>query len=331
MNKLNLVTGATGFIGSNLVKHLRGQGQRVRVLVRDPAKLKTLSLEVDGVVQGDITDAASVAEAVADVDRVYAIAGTFREPNLNRAQYEKVNVEAVRIMLEAAAAAGVRRVVHCSTCGIHGDVPRGQQADEDTPLRGTGDYEETKAAGDRLARQLGEQLGLEVAVVRPTQVYGPGDTRLLKLFKMTDKDRPLMIGPGDGGYHLVFIDDLVQGFQLAGQREAAAGQAYLIGGAEVPSVKALFAALAELHGRDQQKLRTLPAGPMLAAGSLCETVCKPLGISPPIYRRRVEFFTNNRSFNIGKAREQLGYQPRVSMHDGLLRTATWYREQGMLS
>ena len=281
MNDLDLVTGATGFIGSNLVRHLRGAGRRVRVLVRNAEKLEESGLEVDEVAVGDITDPAAVAAAVAGVERVFAIAGTFREPNLARCDYERVNVEAVRIMVEAAAAAGVRRVVHCSTCGIHGDVPRGQHADEDAPLRGEGAYEETKAAGDRLARQLGEKMSIEVVVVRPTQVYGPGDTRLLKLFKMTDTDRPLMIGPGDGGYHLVYIDDLVEGFRLAGERPGIAGQAYLIGGDEVPSKAELFAALGEIHGRSQQKLRRLPAAPMLAAGSLCETLCRPLKLNPP--------------------------------------------------
>jgi nucleoside-diphosphate-sugar epimerase len=325
-----LVTGATGFIGSNLTRALRAQGTPVRALVRDPRKLEKVGVEVDEVVTGDITDPESVKQAVAGVEKVYAIAGTFREPNLAPEDYRRINVDAVRNIVEAAAEAGVKRVVHCSTCGIHGPVPPGEVADEDYPLKGTGPYEETKAAGEKLALELGEKLNLEVVVVRPTQVYGPGDTRLLKLFKMTDKDRPLMIGAGQGGYHLVYIDDLVDGFILAGEAEGVAGEAFLVGGAEVPSRNELFAALGKVHGRENQKLRRLPALPMLVAGIACETICRPLGINPPIYRRRVEFFTVNRGFDIGKAQRRLGYEPRVSMEDGLERTAAWYREQGLM-
>ena len=329
-DQLNLVTGATGFIGSNLARQLARDGQRVRVLVRRPEKLKTVGLKPDEVVKGDITDPDAVGRALEGVHRVYAIAGTFREPNLGDADYRRVNVEAVRIMMQQAAEQGATRVVHCSTCGVHGNVPRGESIDEDQPFRGVGIYEETKAAGDRLARELGEQLGVEAVVVRPTQVYGPGDTRLLKLFKMTDKDRPLMIGDGSGGYHLVHIDDLVQGLMLAGQHPDAAGQAFLIGGGQVPTVRELFLALGEIHGREGQRLRHIPAAPVMAAGVICETLCRPLNISPPIYRRRVEFFTNHRSFSIDKARRVLGYEPRVDMVDGLQRTAAWYRQQGLL-
>ena len=223
-----LITGATGFIGSSLARKLLADGQTVRVLTRNPAGLEQVGLagKVE-VAQGDITDGEAVGRAVAGCGLVYAIAGTFREPNLSDARYHEVNVGAVEVMLRAASANGVKRVVHCSTCGIHGNVPLGQSVSEDDPLKGVGIYEETKAAGDKLARTLGAELGVEVAVIRPTQVYGPGDTRLLKLFKMADKDRPLIIGSGKGGYHLVYIDDLVDAFVLAGTSDRAAGEAFL--------------------------------------------------------------------------------------------------------
>lgn len=327
-----LITGATGFIGSSLAHKLLEQGHTVRVLTRNPAGLEKVGLagKVE-VAEGDITDAQAVGRAVAGCELVYAIAGTFREPNLSDARYREVNVQAVEHMVRAAKEHGVKRVVHCSTCGIHGNVPLGQSVSEDDPFKGVGIYEETKAAGDALARSLGEELGVEVVVIRPTQVYGPGDTRLLKLFKMADKDKPLIIGSGKGGYHLVYIDDLVDAFELAGSAEQAVGEAFLVGGGEVPSLNELFAELGKVFGRENQKPRRPPALPFMLAGIVCETVCRPLGISPPIYRRRVEFFTNNRSFDISKARERLGYNPKVAMADGLKRTAQWYRDEGMLA
>ncbi|HEY8520682.1 MAG TPA: NAD-dependent epimerase/dehydratase family protein [Gammaproteobacteria bacterium] len=324
-----LVTGATGFIGSALTRKLMARGTDVRVLVRDPAKLERLGLDVPDVVQGDITDPGAVDRATRGVELVYAIAGTFREPNLADSRYRAVNVEAVRVMLEAAHRNGVRRIVHCGTCGIHGSID-GSPADENHPIRPVGIYERTKAEGERLAFELSKGNGLEVTALRPTPVYGPGDTRLLKLFKLANRDPIVMIGPGTASYHLVYIDDLTDAFVLAGESPDAAGEAFLIGGPEIPSLNELLATLSEILGRDGRRIVRLPAKPMWAAGWLCEAVCRPLGLKPPIYRRRVEFFINNRAYRINKARDLLGYSPRVRIDDGLRATAAWYREQGLL-
>ncbi len=325
-----LITGATGFIGSALTRALLRRGDHVRVLVRDPARLEAADLEVHETVTGDITDPEAIRRAVRGVDKVYAIAGTFRELNLSDADYRRVNIDAARHLVEAAAEAGVKRLVHCSTCGIHGDAPRGTLLSEEHPFDGRGIYEETKAQGDRLVRDLGRELGLSVAVIRPTPVYGPGDTRLLKLFKMANKDRVLLLGPCTGGYHLVYIDDLVDAFILAGDKPEAHGQAFLIGGDEIPQVRQLVQKIAALFGKDRQKIVRLPARPFWIAGLICETVCRPLGISPPIFRRRIDFFTNNRAFDIAKARRLLDYNPRVGTDAGLRKTIDWYRQQGLI-
>src|SRR5690606_1153452 len=145
-----LVTGSTGFIGSALTRKLQETASTIRVLVRDPDRFSRAGLEVDDVVEGDITDPAAVEAAVKGVDVVYAIAGTFREPNLTDERYRAINVNAVSHMLSAASRQGVKRVVHCSTCGIHGSIS-GPPADENYPIRPNGIYEVTKAAGEALA------------------------------------------------------------------------------------------------------------------------------------------------------------------------------------
>lgn len=324
-----LVTGCTGFIGESLTRKLVAGGHVVRVMVRDRMKLKRMGIPVAEVVQGDITDPEAVARAVKGVDLVYSIAGTFREPNLTDSRYRSVNIDAVRYMVEAAARFRVRRVVHCSTCGIHGNI-EGDPAPETYPIRPVGIYEETKAAGEELAFQLGRRLGVEVVAIRPTPVYGVGDTRLVKLFLLADKKRTFLLGPGTGGYHLVYIDDLTDAFVLAGTVESAANEAFLIGGNEIPSLNELLQILARILGRSNQTIIRLPSRPFWLLGWLCETMCRPFNIAPPIFRRRVEFFINNRAFDIEKARRVLGYQPRVSLEEGLRRTATWYRENGLL-
>ncbi len=323
-----LVTGATGFIGQALTKKLVENGDDVRVLVRSKGKLSALP-EVDDVVTGDITDAAVVDRAIAGVETVFAIAGAFREPNLSDERHREVNVQAVAHVMEAAKRHGVRRVVHCSTVGIHGPV-KGAPLSEDLPIVPVGIYEETKAAGEAVALEHARNGGPPVAIVRPTQVYGPGDTRLLKLFKLANKKRVVMVGPGTAGYHLLFIDDLVDAFVVAARSEHATAEAFIIGGPERPTINDIVRTLGQILDQKDQKIVRLPIRPiqLLAAG--CEDICRPFGIAPPIYRRRIEFFTSDRAYDIGKARRVLGFEPKVGMAEGLRRTAEWYRARGMI-
>ncbi|MEZ5836993.1 MAG: NAD-dependent epimerase/dehydratase family protein [Geminicoccaceae bacterium] len=325
-----LVTGATGFVGSAVARKLIGDGHDVRVLVRDPSKLAAVGLGgVTDIVTGDITDPAVMDKAVDGVDCALGIAGTFREPNLSDDRYRQINVDAVRLLLDAAKRHRVRRVVHCSTVGIHGNVT-GAPATEASPVIPDGIYEVTKAEGDRIARVYGREIGVDTVVLRPTPIYGPGDTRLLKLFRMAGKQRLVMLGDGSAGYHLVHVDDLAQAFLLAATGHGKAGEAYIIGGAEQPSLNELIATLADVLGRKDQKTIRIPAQPVRLLGHLCEIICRPFGINPPIYRRRVDFFINNRRYDIGKARNELGYVPKIGMRDGLEQTAAWYRARGML-
>lgn len=323
-----LVTGATGFIGQALARRLLACGERVRVLARRPEKIAEAGLQVHEVYEGDITDAAAVERAVAGAGVVYAVAGTFREPSLSDERYREVNVVAVRVMMETARKHGARRVVHCSTVGIHGNVT-GAPANEDTPVHPDGIYEKTKAEGDRLALSYARD-GLEVVVVRPAPVYGPGDTRLVKLFKLAARDRVVLLGNGRPHYHMVYIDDLVEAFRLAGTVPGVSGEAFIVGGAERPTLEDVVRRIGRLTGHPRQRILKLPAGPILGLGDLCERVCRPLGLNPPIYRRRIEFFVNNRAYDIGKAERRLGYRPAVNLDEGLARTAAWYRAQGYL-
>ena len=324
-----LVTGATGFIGEALTRSLLGAGERVRVLARQPDRVAATGLAVAEVAEGDITDAAAVDRAVAGCNTVFAIAGTFREPSLSDQRYQEVNVGAVKLMMDAARRHGVRRVVHCSTVGIHGNVV-GPPATEATPIRPDGIYEETKAEGDRVALSEARD-GLEVVVIRPAPVYGPGDTRLVKLYNLAGRERVILLGNGRPHYHMIYIDDLVAAFRLAATTPGVAGEAFIIAGAERPTLEDVIRRIGRLTGHPAQKLVKLPAGPILLAGDLCEWLCRPFGIHPPIYRRRIEFFVNNRAYDTTKARSRLGFAPKVGLDDGLARTLAWYRQQGLVA
>ena len=173
--------------------------------------------------------------------------------------------------------------------------------------------------------------GLQTVVIRPAPVYGPGDTRLVKLFKLAGRDRVVLLGSGKPHYHMIYIDDLVEAFRLAGSTDGIAGEAFIIAGAERPTLEDLVHRIGRITGHPQQQVVKLPAGPLLLAGDLCERLCRPFGISPPIYRRRIEFFVNNRAYDTTKAATLLGFRAQVSLDDGLARTAAWYRAQGLIA
>ena len=167
-----LVTGASGFTGGHLARALAAAGHRVRVLVRHPDRLNLPGVPLD-VVTGDLRDPAAVARAVSGVAVVYHIAAIYRQASLPADAYRAVNAVAVGDLIEQAARAGAR-VVHCSTVGVHGDIEH-PPADEDAPLRPGDVYQRTKVEGEERARAAASRFGIEVTIVRPSGIYGPGD------------------------------------------------------------------------------------------------------------------------------------------------------------
>ena len=325
-----LVTGATGFTGGWLARHLGRTGDEVRALVRpgscdgEPAdRLAQAGIEL---ASGDLRDAASLETACQGVEVVYHIAASYRTAGQPASSYREVNIEGTRRLLEAATGRGVRRFVHCSTGGVHGHVER-PPATEDAPIAPGDIYQDTKLEGERVARSAGEAGGIEVVVARPIGIYGPGDTRFLKLFRLA-RGR-VMIGAGTVFYHLTFVEDLVEGFRLCGLVPAAAGRTYLLAGRRHTTLRELVALVASELGTRPPRL-TIPVWPVWLAAALCELVCVPLRVEPPLYRRRVEFFTKSRAFDASRAGRELGFAPRVELEEGIHRTAVWYREQGML-
>lgn len=138
-----------------------------------------------------------------------------------------------------------------------------------------------------------------------------------------------MFGSGEVWFHPAYIEDLVQGFRLCGEKKEALGEAFILAGPEPVYLNELVRLVADAVDVPPPRMR-FPVGPLMAAAKACEAVCRPLGIEPPLHERRVGFFTKNRYFTYEKAREQLGYEPQVSHEDGMKRTAQWYFENGYL-
>ncbi len=323
-----LVTGATGFTGSHLVRALVHHGHPVRVLVRSAARARQALPRGVEIIEGDLTSRTAVEQAVRGAHTIYHLAAMYREAKHRDEDYEAVHVGATRLLLDAARSMEVRRFVHCSTVGVHGHI-EAPPADEEAPY-GPGDiYQQTKLDGEQLARSYHDSEGLGVTVARPTAIYGPGDTRLLKLFRMIARRRFVFLGRADIFYHMVHVDDLVRGLYLLGTHPRAPGEVFILGGERYHTLREITAIIADAEGVPRPWLR-LPARPFQLLGSLCEKLCIPLGIEPPIHRRRVDFFTKSRAFTIDKAKRQLGYRPAIELRRGIASTLAAYLASGQV-
>lgn len=329
VERFALVTGATGFTGGHLARMLKGSGYRVRALVRQAQSATARALAEDGIelIEGDAADALAIDRAVTGTTHVFHIAAVYRTANHPDSYYNAVNRDSVTHVLAAAEKHGVSRVVQCSTCGVHGDVVE-NPANEETPFNPGDIYQRSKLAGEEIARAAMAE-GAPVSVVRPTGIYGPGDTRFLKLFRTIENRTFRMFGSGEIDYHMTYIDDMVRGIILAGEREEAIGEVFLIGSDDYGSLNEMVRMIAETLDVPPPRGK-LPMAPLLAAATLCEFACKPFNIDPPLHRRRCEFFIKERAFSNAKAKRLLGFEPQVSLAEGLARTAAWYRAQGLL-
>lgn len=322
------LTGASGYTGGRLLDALGQRGDEVRALVRPANVSERLHASGAVIVEGDLGDPGALGCLVEGADAVLHVAAVYRTAGHPDSYYREVNVGGTERLLEASARAGVRRFVHTSTVGVHGHVTK-PPADETAPIAPGDIYQETKAEAEALALGFHRTRGLPVVVVRPGAIYGPGETRLLKLFRAIARRRYAIVGDGRSFYHPVYIDDLVQGYLLALGCPEAVGEAFLICGPRYASQSELAALIARHTGGGVLPFR-IPARPIQWAGDVVEAVCVPLGIEPPLHRRRVDFWTKSRAFTIEKARRVLGYDPKVDLDEGIARTAAWYREAGWL-
>jgi len=325
-----LVTGGTGFTGKALVRRLLDDGHQV-VALDYKEGLKTEELRQWGaeVVIGTVTDRECVKRCMQGVEIVQHLAAAFRELNVPESHYDHVNVDGTRICLEEAHAAGVKKFIYCSTCGIHGNV-KDPPTDEDHNIAPADYYQSTKYKAEPVCLDFMKQTGMPVTILRPSAIYGPGDPeRFQMIFRRVARGRFPMFGSGKKLYHPVSIDNLVDAFVLAMDLNKGNGEAYLIADEEYVSIKDLVQRIGRALDVDV-KIKHYPIWPVIIAGHVCEKVCTPLRITPPIFPRRVDWYRQNRAFNINKAKRDLGYNPKVGLDEGLRRTGEWYRQEKLI-
>lgn len=278
---------------------------------------------------GDVRDPNTLARAADGVDTVFHLASDFRSPTTDEDSSYAVNVTGTINVLEASLRAGVQRFVHCSTIGIHGSqqtVP----GDETSPIApGEIAYERHKAMAEESVREAAVEGRMTTTIIRPGGIYGPGDFRLLKLFRMLANDRFVMIGDGSVFIDMAYVSDVARGMVLAGTRRAARGEAFIVSGGEYVPVGDFVRLIADELGTKGVRMQ-VPLEPVVLAARLAEAMARPFGVTPPLTVRRLGFFTSNRAFSIAKAREILGFEPQVSLREGVRRTICWYRQNDHL-
>lgn len=323
-----LVTGATGFTGSLLLRKLVERGASVRAITRRNPLEEFRDLPVQWF-RGQVYDPEVVAAACSGTHFIFHVAAAYREAGVKDEVYELVHVTSTKLLMEAAARQPeFQRFVHVSTVGVHGHIEN-PPADE-TYRFAPGDlYQNTKAEAEQWVHKNAPLLGVSYTVIRPAAIMGPDDKRLLKVFRMATKPVFLMLGFGKCLYHLIHVEDLTDAMMVAATRPAADGEAFIIGNTEPIRLADMGRLIAWALGYRFRPLR-IPVWPFFVLGDLCELVCKPFGWEPPIHRRRVAFFTKDRAFNTQKMQQLLGFTPRYDNRQGIEETARGYVARGWL-
>jgi len=326
-----LITGGTGFIGSRLGLSLLERGDGVKVLgqqntLAEAENKKLLEEKGAEICLASVTDRENVFQCIRGVDVVFHLAAAQHEANVPDQVFWDVNLTGTQNVLEASLEAGVKKIVHGSTIGVYGSALEGN-LDEESSLRPDNIYGVTKLEGEKLV--LAYQDKLPVVVIRISETYGPGDRRLLKLFRAIKKRMFFMIGNGKNVHQLLYIDDLVQGLISAARIDTGAEKIFVLAGNDVASTWDMASIIADAVGTSLSSLR-VPLWPVLLVASIVERFCRPLGIQPPIHRRRVDFFKKSFVFSVNRSKTTLDFEPRVDFRQGVRQTVQWYQKMGYL-
>jgi dihydroflavonol-4-reductase len=327
-----LITGASGFIGCELAQIAARAGHQVKALAplnndTERARCKRLAAAGIDVVVASLEDRQVLATALAGQSVVIHLAAAQHEAEASEAHFRRVNVDGTRNLLGLAVTAGVERFVHGSTIGVYGAVASGT-LDESSPLAPDNLYGRTKLEAEVVARGFGKQI--PVCIARISETYGPGDMRLLKLFRAVARGRYLTIGDGRNEHQLIYVDDLARGLLAAAESPAAPGTTFILAGSEILTTDQMATTIATAVNKPG-KPRHVPLWPFAIAALAFENTMPHLGMRPLLHRRRLDFFRKSFRFSTANAERILNFRTEIPFADGAHRTAEWYRAQGMLS
>jgi len=325
-----LITGATGFSGRVVTKKLIESGANIRAIARTSSILGNLENYNIEWFRGNVFDPELVDRATRGVQYIFHLAAAFREEKPSDDVYRPIHVESTKLLAKSVLGKeDFECFIHISTVGVHGhiEVERGDEEYRFSPGDG---YQRTKLEAELWIREFADENNLPYSVIRPGPIFGPGDMRLLKLYRMINKGYLLMIGKGKGIYHLIHVDDISNIILLAGITPAARSEVMIAANDDPITIENMAKIVAEKL--NVKKLRTirLPLFPFYLASDICKIICTPLGIEPPIYRRRVDFYTKDRRFDNSKVKRLLDYQFTYDNERGIEDTANWYLDNALL-
>lgn len=324
-----LVTGGTGFVGANLVRELVSAEATVRVLARPGGDRRALDGVKVEIVEGDLLNAPSLARACAGVDTVYHVAADYRLWVPDPAVLHRVNVDGTRAMLDAAGAAGARRIVYTSTVGTLGIPKDGAPGTEDTPVSladMVGAYKASKFLAEQVALDFAGR-GLPVVVVNPSAPIGPWDVKPTPTGQMVlDFMSGKMFATLDTGLNLVHVRDAAQGHVLAAQR-GKVGEKYILGAARGNvSLAEIGRLLSEITGRRPPRLR-VPYAVAWCGAACMETVARLTGGAPKVPLTAVRMAKKRMYFSPAKAIRELGL-PQTDVRVALRDAVEWFAAHG---
>jgi dihydroflavonol-4-reductase len=325
------LTGGSGFIGSRLAPLAVQSGHAVTVVTpvnnaHEKARCDALTQAGIKVVVAPLEDSAVIARELQGQDVVIHLAAAQHEAQAPESYFHKVNVDGTRNLLELAAKAAIKRFVHGSTIGVYGSAAAGS-LNEDSPLAPDNPYGRTKAAAEKVVREFNSPM--EWTIVRISETYGPADMRLLKLFKGVKKGRFPVLGDGKNLHQVIYVDDLSRGLLAACASPAAPKQTVVLAGSEKITTNDMVNAVRDAVGSNKS-VPHVPIWPFVAAAHVFEATFSPLGLKPPLHRRRLDFFRKSFYFSNERAATVLNFRPRVSFHTGARNTAEWYQANGFL-
>jgi dihydroflavonol-4-reductase len=322
------ITGAAGFVGSRLASYLLSSGYKVVAVSKNPYSCENLKFQGAEVRVADVRILEQLNRAFSGVDGVFHIAALFNHPDRTWEDYRDVNVRGTLNVLRAAKACGVQKVVHCSTVGVATEA-RNPPYDEEIPYSPQpGDrYEVTKAEGELAARDFASANDVRLTVIRPAQVYGPGDRSKVKFYKLVK--RGIIVNPGKTDKHLIFIDDLCAAFLKAMASRVADGEIFLIAGQAPIKLKKLVQIAASALKVPPPKI-VLPAKPVVSACAAIENISRLLRVNPFVHGRSMDFFTRSVVCDTSKSSRQLGFDSETGVTEGVKMTVEWMRKERLV-
>ncbi len=325
-----LITGATGYIGSLLTIKLAGQGEDIRILVRSNPSIPEFRRENIQVIKGDITDRASLDNAMKGIKQVYHMAAYARLWAKDPGIFHTINVEGTRNVMEAASKAGVEKIVYTSTAGVIGpskDIPMREQDERITGF--FNEYEETKTEAEKIALSFASEQ-MKVTIVNPARVYGPGlDTGSNPVTKIVElymkKKWHVIPGSGEDVGSYCYVDDVVDG-HISAMKLGGNAQRYIFGGVNATFNE--FIGYIRKYSKVEKTLYHLPFSLMKGVSYLQLAWSKISGKPPMITPNWVKRYDYDWALDSSKAVNEIGYNIR-SFDEGIRETVEWIRKNRM--